>query len=185
MTETFSEIEMKKILENHEKTKEKHKIWVEQNKEKMKSYKLNYYNNKLKDSEKYKAYLKSDARKQICHNSYLKRKAKLQIALEQQNQLLEKQLNEQLQLNQPQAVSAGPFHLQESKTLFLSRQKQGPDSGPVALQLRTSSLQIHQQLNKPQINQQITSNQKPQINKQQQTQNNKWLYPGFYQIHQN
>ena len=145
MTETFSEIEMKKILENHEKTKEKHKIWVEQNKEKMKSYKLNYYNNKLKDSEKYKAYLKSDARKQICHNSYLKRKAKLQIALEQQNQLLEKQLNEQLQLNQPQAVSAVPFHLQESKTLFLSRQKQGPDSGPVALQQRTSSLQIHQQ----------------------------------------
>jgi hypothetical protein len=56
-------------------------------------------------------------------------------------------------------------------------------------------LKIHQQLNKPQINQQltsnqkpqinqqITSNQKPQINKQQQTQNNKWLYPGFYQIH--
>ena len=42
--------------------------------------------------------------------------------------------------------------------------KTGPDSGPVALQLRTSSLQI---------------------NKQQQTQNNKWLYPGFYQIHQN
>jgi hypothetical protein len=146
----------------------------------MKSYKLNYYNNKLKNSEKYKAFLKSDARKLISHNSYVKRKAKLQSALEQQNQLLEKKLNEQLQLNQPQAVSAGPFHLQ-----------------------------IHQQLNQPQINKQLTSNQKPQavsagpfhlqinqqinqqlkqqsqINKQHQTQNNKWLYPGFYQIHQN
>jgi hypothetical protein len=114
----------------------------------------------LKDSEKYKAYLKSDARKLISHNSYVKRKAKLQSALEQQNQLVEKQLNEQLQLNQPQ---------------------------------------IKQQLNQPQINHQLTSNQNPQINqqinqqlnqqsqinKQHQTQNNKWLYPGFYQIHQN